>query len=80
MTFEQKSESKEQAIWISEKHSKKRQQQGQRWEYTCGGNILAIFEEQQGGSCGVSGIIFLFTFRVDFLGPLKKSKSTYDFF
>jgi len=69
MTFEQKSESKEHAIWISEKHSKKRQQQGQR---LCGGSILGMFEEQQVGSCGVSGIIFLFTLRVDFLGPLKK--------
>lgn len=38
------------------------QQQGQS-----GGNILVMFKEEQGGSCGVSGIIFLFTFRVVFL-------------
>lgn len=45
-----------------------------------GGNILNMFKEQQGSSCGVSGIIFLFTFRVDFSGPLKKYKSRLWFF
>lgn len=45
MTFEQRAEGvKQQAIWISENHSKKRQQQGQR---PCGGNILVMFEEQK---------------------------------
>lgn len=54
MTFEQRAKGvKEQAMWISENHSKKRQQQGQR---PCGGNILVMCEEKQGGSCGVSGI------------------------